>query len=115
MVEFITKILSCSANRKWDDKDIELVDCVLKQCYLLSKEVEEIRPSCVAFKNCFKWGGTIENSLSSALLTLNSKHGPFTNCYDLINIFFEKSLAKFEEDVIIDIAKGKIIPGFGKM
>jgi hypothetical protein len=113
MQEFLLKVIMCNSNRKVKDGDIELIDCVLKQCYLMDEELEDKRPSSVAFKNCFKWGGSIENSLSSALLTLNSKHGPFSKCYELIETFFEKSVAEFEEYAKLEIDNKKIIPGFG--
>lgn len=113
MQEFLLKILSVNSNKKFGEHEARLIECVLKNCYLLNPDTEEVRPSCVAYKNCFKWGGTIENSLSSALLTLNSKHGPFSECYELIETYSKIELAEFNRHVIIDIRDKNIIPGFG--
>jgi citrate synthase len=65
------------------------------------------------FNNVIKWGGTIENAIASSLLTLNTVHGPFTECYELIEKYSNSSIDIVGNYVRLEMENGRKIPGFG--
>lgn len=113
MQDVLTALIQKCSGRKLTEKDTELIRVTLDSCFELPKEIEDIRPSSVAFKNCVKWGGTIENALASSLLTLNSQHGPFKECYNLIDNYFINSIDISTISATLLMSDGYRLPGFG--
>jgi hypothetical protein len=86
-----------------EHKSSIIINAVLESNYELPPVMKKKRPSFLAFKNVLDWGGSVENAFISSLSTLNSKHGCFSEAYNLIDNFFVKGL----------IYKMDIYPGFG--
>lgn len=81
----------------------ELPDCVKKN-----------RPSLLAFNQVIRWGGSVENGIIASIASLNSMHGCFGACYDLINLFFsDASEESFKEHIYHELNFGRKIPGLG--
>jgi hypothetical protein len=75
----------------------------------LPKEIAARRPSFLNFTNVLGWGGKVENAHVASLSALNSKHGCFTEAYELIKATFEKNTKEIESILL----SSKPIPGFG--
>ena len=81
--------------------------------YQLPGAVIGKRPSLVAFDNSYYTGSSVESSLASALLTLNSNHGPFAGAYEVITKFYNKNVDIPKINAILQLTEGTKIPGFG--
>jgi hypothetical protein len=100
------------SRREIEDGDLTLFNACLEAAMTMPDSVTGLRPSYLNFKNVVAWGGTVENGLASAILTLNSDHGPFAACFDFISKYFDKDLDFLEKCVTL-LLKSEIIPGFG--
>lgn len=93
---------------------IDVINTLFEVDYSLPDVVKEKRPSLAAFNLIKEWGGTTENALSASLLTLNTKHGPFSETYELISRMTRYPVAEVHNRR--EIIRGyKIVPGFGNV
>lgn len=113
MQDFIIQNLFNESILPLSDEQKDLLSIVFDVCYNTDDKILQVRPSSVAFINCMKWGGSVENAIASSLLTLNSNHGPFTETRNLIELFFEKGLDEYKKYVKLLLDNRNIVPGYG--
>ena len=112
----IDSILKHSLVNKEVGKNI--INALFSVNYDLPKKVYDKRPSFVGFNNVIKWGGKVENAHIASLSALNSKHGCFSDAYELIEAYFllngntEENSFLFRKHLESKFDT-KHIPGFG--